>query len=190
MTLQEAATLQRGFDLPIQLRKPGTVRVYGSNGIDGTHSDAKVTGPGVITGRSGSIGFVFYEASDFWPLNTTLYVRDFHGNLPKFIVRLLESMDLARYAASTGVPSLNRNFVHPTLVVIPPPKEQETIDQALATIDEAIRCAEPVVDKLKAMRQGLLNDLLTKGLDENGKLRDPKAHPEHFKDSSLGKGNP
>src|SRR5436189_6282236 len=78
--LGTVATLQRGFDLPIQVREDGKIPVYGSNGIDGWHSRAAVSGPGVITGRSGTIGSVYFETRDYWPLNTTLYVRDFHSN--------------------------------------------------------------------------------------------------------------
>jgi type I restriction enzyme S subunit len=181
------ATLQRGFDLPIQFRWAGDVPVYGSNGIDGWHNTVMVRGPGVITGRSGTIGFVYYETRDFWPLNTTLYVRDFHGNFPPFVARLLESLQLNRFSASTGVPSLNRNFVHPFPVLVPSNHEQRRIAEILDTIDEAIQKTEALISKLKAMKQGLLHDLLTRGLDKNGKLRDPKIHPEQFKDSPLGR---
>jgi len=187
LPLGEVATLQRGFDLPIQGRIEGLIPVYGSNGIDGWHSRHAVSGPGVITGRSGSIGFVFYEENDFWPLNTTLYVRDFHGNHPSFVVYLLEALRLSRFSASTGVPSLNRNFVHPIPVLVPPLPEQHRIAEILDAADEAIRQTERVIAKLKAVKAGLLHDLLTRGLDQHGHLRDPHAHSEQFKDSPLGR---
>jgi type I restriction enzyme S subunit len=184
--LEKVATLQRGFDLPIQVREEGEIPVYGSNGIDGWHSHSAVSGPGVITGRSGTIGSVYLEPRDYWPLNTTLYVRDFHGNDPRFVARMLESLDLRRFAASTGVPSLNRNFVHPTPVLLPPLDEQSRIAVVLDTVDEAITKTEVAIAKLKQMRAGLLHDLLTRGLDENGQLHDPVAHPEQFQGSLLG----
>lgn len=186
-TLEKVATLQRGFDLPIQHRQKGPVRVYGSNGVDGWHDRPAVSGPGVITGRSGTIGAVYFEAGDYWPLNTTLYVRDFHGNVPGFVARLLESLDLKRFSASTGVPSLNRNFVHPTLVLVPPVDDQNSIAAVLDMVDEAIGKTEQVIAKLKQVRAGLLHDLLTRGLDEHGQLRDPLAHPEQFQDSPIGR---
>ena len=93
---------------------------------------------------------------------------------------MLESLDLKRFAASTGVPSLNRNFVHPTPVLLPPPDEQTRIAGVLDTVDEAIAKTEAVIAKLKRVRAGLLHDLLTRGLDEHGQLRDPIAHPEQF----------
>lgn len=187
LPLGRVATLQRGFDLPIQERKSGLVPIYGSNGIDGWHSVAAVKGPGVVTGRSGSIGSVYYTDKDFWPLNTALYVSDFHGNYPLFIARLLELMDLKRFSASTGIPSLNRNFVHPSLVLKPTYNEQRTIATILDTIDNAIQQTEIMIAKLQLVKTGLLHDLLTCGLDENGELRDPIRHPEQFKDSPLGR---
>jgi type I restriction enzyme S subunit len=100
---------------------------------------------------------------------------------------MLESLDLKRFAASTGVPSLNRNFVHPTPVFLPPLDEQSRIAVVLDTVDEAIAKTEGMIAKLKQVHAGLLHDLLTRGLDEYGQLRDPIAHPEQFQDSSVGR---
>ena len=66
------------------------------------HAEGMVAGPGVVTGRSGSIGSVFFIEDDFWPLNTTLYVKDFHGNDPRFIFYLLKSFNLRRFASGAG----------------------------------------------------------------------------------------
>ena len=159
------ATLQRGFDLPIQDRRVGDVPIFGSNGIDGRHNESRVSGPGVITGRSGSIGFVYYTDTNFWPLNTTLYVKEFHGNRPKFIRLLLKSLRLDRFTAATGVPSLNRNFVHPIEVTVPEPAEQDRIVDVVEAHDARIRTEEQYRDKLKLQKKGLMHDLLT------GKIR-------------------
>jgi len=155
------ATLQRGFDLPIQDRRAGDVPIFGSNGIDGHHNESRVSGPGVITGRSGSIGFVYYTDTNYWPLNTTLYVKEFHGNRPKFIRLLLESLRLNRFTAATGVPSLNRNFVHPIEVTAPEPAEQDRIVDVVEVHDARIRTEEQYRDKLKLQKKGLMHDLLT-----------------------------
>lgn len=72
-------------------------------------------------------------------------------------------------------------------IPIPPLPEQIQIARILDTIDEGIRKTEQLIDKLKAMKQGLLHDLLTRGIDENGQLRDPIRHPDLFKDSPLGR---
>ncbi|WP_085311462.1 restriction endonuclease subunit S [Planktotalea arctica] len=114
--LGEVCTLQRGFDLPKRLRTNGPFPLVTSNGPTDTHDTAKVTGPGVTTGRSGTIGAVHYIEADFWPLNTALYVKDFHGNDEKYIWYLLQAFDLSQFASGAGVPTLNRNHVHGELV--------------------------------------------------------------------------
>ena len=115
----EVVTLQRGFDLPRKHRKSGPYPIVSSSGKIDDHVEAKVVGPGVTTGRSGSIGNVFYIENDFWPLNTSLYVKDFHGNNVRFIFHLLRELRLERFASGTGVPTLNRNDVHSEIVHLP-----------------------------------------------------------------------
>jgi type I restriction enzyme S subunit len=61
------------------------------------------------------------------------------------------------------------------------------IGAVLDTVDEAIGKTEAVIAKLKQVRAGLLHDLLTRGLDAHGQLRDPVAHPNQFQDSPLGR---
>ena len=162
--LGDVATLQRGMDLPEADREPGQVPVYGSNGRLGFHDSSPIDGPGVITGRSGSIGIVYYSHSAYWPLNTTLYVKDFHGNNVRYIYHLLSNLHLEQFAASTGVPSLNRNFVHPYVVAVPPLPEQRAIAAVLDSIDEAIEGDEAVIAATEGLRDALLHDLLARGL--------------------------
>lgn len=150
--LDAVATLQRGLDLPVQRRIEGAVPIYGSNGIVGRHNKPVDSGPGVITGRSGSIGAVYYCDGPYWPLNTTLYVRDFHGAHEGFISLLLKRLRLERFAASTGVPSLNRNFVHPQLVALPPRGEQERIYDTLRTLRERLDAEASTLGALKALK--------------------------------------
>ena len=105
--------LQRGFDLPVQERdSTGTINVYGSNGVLGKHNEIKVKGPGIVTGRSGTLGKVYYVLEDFWPLNTTLFSVDTHGNNVIYLKYLLEAFELERFTEGAGVPTLNRNIVH------------------------------------------------------------------------------
>lgn len=148
--LGKAATLQRGFDLPVQAREPGQIPIFAANGPVGTHTEAKVTGPGVVTGRSGTLGRVHYVDTDFWPLNTALWVKDFHGNDPHWISRLLTWMDLKQFTRGAGVPTLNRNLVHVVEVPLPPLAEQKRI---AAILDAA--------DALRAKRRETLAQLDT-----------------------------
>ena len=159
--LGEVATLQRGMDLSVDKRVAGPIPVYGSNGISGNHNVAPILGPGVITGRSGSIGQVYYSETPFWPLNTTLFVKDFHGNNRRFVYYLLSSLRLERFTASTGVPSLNRNFVHPLLLAMPPIAEQHTISKMLDSVDEAIEWGKAETQMLQSLKASTADALLT-----------------------------
>ena len=134
--LIEVASLQRGYDLPVQQRVEGQYPVFAANGQLGTHTEAMAKGPGVVTGRSGTIGKVHYVDSDFWPLYTALFVTDLHGNDPKWVFYMLQSFGLERFAQGAGVPTLNRNLVHGELISVPPLREQKRI---AAILDKAER---------------------------------------------------
>jgi type I restriction enzyme S subunit len=97
LSLGEVVTLQRGFDLPSASReKKGTIPVVSSSGVSGFHSEAKAQAPGVVTGRYGSVGEVFFLMEAFWPLNTTLFVVDFKGNHALFVYYLLQSLNFKK----------------------------------------------------------------------------------------------
>ena len=117
--LGEVAPLQRGFDLPVNRMTPGPYPVVMSNGIGGWHSKYMVKGPGVVTGRSGTIGSLHYIEQNFWPHNTSLWVTSFNGNEPRFIYWLYASIGLERFGSGSGVPTLNRNDVHDLRVGFP-----------------------------------------------------------------------
>lgn len=72
-------------------------------------------------------------------------------------------------------------------ILLPSLLEQQRIVEILDTLDEAIQKTEAIVAKLQKVKLGLLHDLLTRGIDENGELRDPVRHPEQFKESPLGR---
>ncbi|MEV0773382.1 restriction endonuclease subunit S [Nocardia salmonicida] len=146
--LRDVATLQRGYDLPVQDRTPGEVPVFAANGPVGSHNVPKVDGPGVVTGRSGTIGRVHHVDGAYWPLNTSLYVKDFHGNDSRYVYYLLRQMKLEQYGTGTGVPTLNRNIVHDVEVPVPPIEEQRRI---AAILDHA--------DALRAKRREALAHL-------------------------------
>lgn len=118
--LGDLLTLQRGFDLPAAHRIEGEFPIYAATGINGFHNKAMVTGPGVITGRSGSLGTVLYSSTDFWPLNTALWVKEFKRVSPEFALFLLGGLNLEQYNGGVAVPTLNRNDVHRIEVLLPP----------------------------------------------------------------------
>lgn len=153
--LGEVATLQRGFDLPVQERRTGSVPIISSSGITGTHCIARVKGPGVVTGRYGTIGQVFYVDEDFWPLNTTLYAKDFHGNEPKFVSYLLRSLDFSGYSDKSSVPGVNRNHLHLMRVIVPPLSEQRAIASILGALDDKIELNRRMNETLESMARAI-----------------------------------
>ena len=180
--LGDFVTLKRGFDLPQQKREDGQVPIFSSSGITGTHSTAMVKAPGVITGRYGTIGEVFYAAKDFWPLNTTLFVEDFHGNDAKFIYYFLKTLEWSKFTSASAVPGINRNTVHKEIVSLPDIETQRRIASTLSMFDEKIKINTEINDNLAdllqtiyqerfsndilAVNQGVLSDICSYSRDK------------------------
>jgi type I restriction enzyme, S subunit len=155
-TLGDFVTLQRGHDLPEDQRREGTVPILGSFGITGWHDTARAKGPGVAVGRSGaSFGVATYSPVAFWPLNTALYVIDFHGNDERFAHYFLKAFDFGGFNSGSAQPSLNRNFIHPVPVEIPPVREQREISRFLGALDDKIELNRGMSDTLEAMARAL-----------------------------------
>jgi type I restriction enzyme S subunit len=131
-------TLQRGFDLPSQKRIDGPYPVVAATSITGYHAEYKVEPAGVVTGRSGALGEVLFINQRFWPLNTTLWVKDFKGNIPKYVYYFLKTIDLKRFDAGTGVPTLNRNHLDYLRISIHDSLEQRKIAAILSAYDNLI----------------------------------------------------
>jgi type I restriction enzyme S subunit len=136
--LGDILTLKRGHDLPSDLRQEGNVPVVSSSGITGYHNEAKATAPGVVTGRYGTLGEVFYLEQDYWPLNTALYVIDFKGNDPKFSAYFLRNVLKDYQSDKAAVPGVDRNVLHELKVVAPDPPTQIRIAEILSAYDDLI----------------------------------------------------
>lgn len=154
-SLGEVVELKRGYDLPKGKRIPGPIPIVSSSGVSDFHAEAMVKGPGVVTGRYGTIGEVFYVSEDYWPLNTTLYVRDFKGNDPRFISYFLKTLDFQAYSDKGAVPGLNRNHLHLARVRIPSVSTQRSIARILSSIDSKIGLNRSINQTLEAMAQAI-----------------------------------
>ena len=133
----EVIRLQRGFDLPVQSRKhKGQIPIYGSNGLLGYHDEPKAF-DGIVTGRSGTIGKVYCVKGAYWPLNTSLFSIDTHGNDITYLVYLVQMFDLSRFCAGTGVPTLNRNDVHCQPLMQTPLALQRKFAAFVAEVDKS-----------------------------------------------------
>jgi hypothetical protein len=134
-------TLQRGFDITKSQQRPGPYPVVSSGGVLSRHAEPACTGPGVVIGRKGSVGRVHWVPGDYWPHDTTLWVKDFHGNEPEYVYWFLRNFPLLEYENSTANPSLNRNRLHPVAVLWPTPDMQ-------GELVEHIRRAFDLCDRL------------------------------------------
>lgn len=155
VVLGNVIELKRGYDLPQRNRLPGSIPLVSSSGITDYHTEAKVKGPGIVTGRYGTLGQVFYLRDDFWPLNTTLYVRDFKGNYPRFIAYLLREIDFSAYSDKAAVPGINRNHLHQATVRIPAVAEQREIAHILGTLDDKIELNRRMNETLEEMARAI-----------------------------------
>jgi len=161
LEFDEFTTLQRGKDLTKSQFEPGNIPVAGSNGIIGYHGQSNVKGAGVTVGRSGSVGRVKYYACDFWAHNTTLYVRDFHGNLPRFSAYFLEFLDLSRFRTGASVPTLDRNTFRRMKTAVPSLSEQKKIAEILELVDTKIDVESRKLASLRELFRTLLHHLMT-----------------------------
>src|SRR5690606_15600518 len=194
--LGDVVELKRGYDLPQQQRKPGSVPVISSSGPSGFHSEAMAKAPGVVTGRYGTLGQVFFVTSDFWPLNTTLYVRDFKGNDPKFISYFLKTIDFFSCSDKAAVPGVNRNHLHELPVRVPPLDDQRAIAHILGTLDDKIELNRRMNETLEAMARALFKSWFVdfdpvrakaEGRTPSGMdAETAKLFPSEFVDSELG----
>ena len=187
-TLFDVAPLQRGFDLPNRKIKEGPFPVVYSNGIENYHYESMVNGPGVITGRSGTLGKVHFIESDYWPHNTTLWVTKFNKNDPRFIYYFYKFIGLDRFASGSGVPTLNRNDAHSFKVALPKSiTEQKKIAEILTDVDMLLKNIDQLIIKKQNFKQATMYQLLS---DETCSLKNNNWKEYQLKDLAvISKGN-
>lgn len=159
--LQDVVVLQRGYDLPKTKRNAGRVPVYAATGIVGRHDTAMAKAPGIVTGRSGTIGQVLYVQEDFWPLNTSLWASAFPRSEPLYAYFLLRSLGLLQLSSGAAVPTLNRNDVHGRPVLIPPLSLQQRFQREAGGLLAQVRVLELRAQSLRRARDLLLPRLVS-----------------------------
>jgi len=176
MKLEDVAPLQRGFDLPSDLIRLGDIPIVYSNGIQKYHEVGMATAPGLVTGRSGTIGKLhFIEQGEYWPHNTSLWVTDFKGNNPRFVYYLYGSIGMSRFSSGSGVPTLNRNDVHAFNAPIPSSTaEQQKIADCLGSVDELLAAQSRKVVALKTYKKGLMQQLFPREGETQPRIRFPE----------------
>ena len=158
ITFDEFVRLNRGFDLPESKIVDGEYPVVASTNIKAYHNAYKVKPPVVVTGRSGSLGKVQYIDSKCWPLNTSLYSKDFRGNNPKYIYYFLQTMHLEQYNAGAGVPTLNQNHLQQLKIVVHDIDEQKKVSDILSAYDNLIENNNKRIKLLEQMAENLYKE--------------------------------
>lgn len=160
--LDDYVELQRGFDLPKGKRnEEGGIPIYAASGLTGYHDEVKVRGPGIVTGRSGTLGIVKLVLEDHWPLNTSLWVKHFNNCTAHYAYYLLDSIGLERFNSGASVPTLNRNDVHGKPVIAPPNELIERFEEIAAVLHKQINVLGRKNDNLKKQRDMLLPKLIS-----------------------------
>lgn len=176
--LQDLLVLQRGFDLPASARTPGAYPLIAASGPNGTHNVAMAKGPGVITGRSGVLGKVFLTLEDYWPLNTTLWVKEFKHASPCYAYELLRMLDFSSFNAGSAVPTLNRNHIHTLKYLLPSKALVREFEGKAMVLHQRVLANAKQAETLTTLRDTLLPRLIS------GQLRLPDAE-QQLKDLAV-----
>ena len=177
ITFGDAASLAYGKSLPAAQRKNGVVPVCGANGIIGFHDEPLARGPGIIVGRKGSVGAVTWVDKDFWPIDTTYYVKSKEPSDARWLYYAVSNLGLDKLNEATGIPGLNRSTAAAVTFYVPPLPEQRKIAAILSSLDDAIEKTQAVIDQVQVVKRGLMQELLTRGL--------PGRHTR-FKQTEIG----
>lgn len=182
--LGDVINFKRGYDLPNSKRKIGKYPIISSSGITDYHIVYMKEAPGVVTGRYGTIGKVFYTDQPYWPLNTTLYVTDFKGNDPRFIFYFLQSFDFEKFSDKSTVPGINRNHLHTEEVTIPSLPKQKSIASILSGLDDKI----DLLHRQNATLEKMAETLFRQWFVEEAKVEWEVVKMENLISIGSGKG--
>lgn len=156
--LGQILTFQRGFDITKKEQTLGEVPIVSSSGISSYHNEFKVKGPGVVIGRKGTLGTVHFISQNFWPHDTTLWVKDFKDNDPKFIYYFLQTLHLEKFDTGSSNPTLNRNHAHKIKVLFPNICIQKKIAAILSAYDDLIENNKKRIQILENMAEELYKE--------------------------------
>jgi len=188
MKLGDVMTFQRGFDITKNEQAEGDIPIVSSSGISSFHNQWKTKGPGVIIGRKGTLGTVHYLRRNFWPHDTTLWVKDFKGNDCRFIYYFLQTLYLENFDTGSSNPTLNRNHVHKIKVLFPRIIDiQKKIAYTLSTYDDLIENNRRRIMLLEKMAEEIYREWFVRmRFPGHDKVKFVKGVPEDWQPSCLG----
>ena len=153
----------------------GKYKILGTGGVIGRTNDYLWNEPSVLIGRKGTIDKPQYIEEPFWTVDTLFYTKLKNNNSARWLFYYMNYIDLKKYNEATGVPSLSVSNLNCIKICTPPIKEQQNIVDILSTVDSQIDNTDKFIEKTKELKKGLMQRLLTKGIDHN-----------EFKKSELG----
>lgn len=183
--LRDLVTINYGRDPSAILAADGSFPVFGTSGRERLGTDYLYDGESIVLGRKGTIDRIHFVSGKFWAIDTAYFLSDFREVLPRWLYYFLTSVDFRKLNEATGVPSLSRELLYKIEILRPPSAEQEKIAVILETVDRAIEQTERLIAKQQHIRTGLMQDLLTRGIDEDGHPRTEQNH--EFKVWPLGR---
>ncbi|MEI7638980.1 MAG: restriction endonuclease subunit S [Syntrophus sp. (in: bacteria)] len=184
-SLRDLATINYGRSPAAILAEDGLYPVVGTGGDERRGNDYLHEGESIILGRKGTIDRVYFATGRFWTIDTAYFLTDLTESVPKWLYYFLQTIDFRQMNEATGVPSLSRDLLYKIEIPTPPTPEQSKIAEILSTVDRAIEQTEALIAKQQSIKTGLMQDILTRGIDEHGNLRSERTH--QFKDSPLGR---
>lgn len=186
-TLGDEIELAYGRSLPAHSRNTGSVSVFGSNGLVGTHTEACVDGPGIIVGRKGSVGAVTYSDDAFWPIDTTYFVINKGAHDWRFLYHLLRNSGLTNLNSHSAVPGLNREDVYSIAISIPALQEQKKIATVLDCLEHGASLEAVALGHAQELKRAGMRELFSRGLrGEQQKATEIGPMPESWLLEPIG----
>jgi len=184
--LGDLLTFQRGFDITKSEQQEGNIPIVSSSGISSFHNHSKTNAPGVVIGRKGSLGTVHYLNTNYWPHDTTLWVKDFKGNEPRFIYYFLQTLHLENFDVGSSNPTLNRNHLHKIRVLFPK-EQQKKITAVLSAYDDLIENNRRRIELLERMAEELYREWFVRfRFPGHQQAKSEKGLPVDWKRTGLG----
>jgi type I restriction enzyme S subunit len=156
LPLGDRVTLNYGKALKAEDRTKGPCPVYGSSGIVGTHEKSLAAAPGIVVGRKGNIGSVYWCPKDYWPIDTVYFIDAEASNL--WLYYSLQHMHFI--STDVAVPGLNRDFAYSRSLLVPEPRIVRDFLEAAVPLHDQITKLDEMNDRLRAARDLLLPRLM------------------------------
>jgi type I restriction enzyme S subunit len=184
--LGDAITFQRGFDITKSEQTEGEIPIVSSSGISSFHNQWKTKGPGVVIGRKGTLGTVHYLKGNFWPHDTTLWVKDFKGNNRRFTYFFLQTLHLENFDTGSSNPTLNRNHIHKIKIIFPKLDEQQKIAAILSAYDDLIENNQRRIALLEKMAEEIYREWFVRlRFPGHEKVKKVKGVPEGWQRTKV-----